>query len=235
MNISYKIIEFNPNTVKKYKKEGENIVFGDITHPDNLKHIGVDTASLIVIAISDAEATLRAVELSRKMNKDIYIIVRSEFITQIETLYKKGADIVISQDFEASLEISSYVLKYFGISDSIIKIKSDQLRKRHYKFFSQDSNLENQLKIADLAAINYFNETYFVFGNPKLIGKKIDDINDLIFSIFKDGIRIIAIIREDKVITDILEDLIIEKMDTLIIYGEQGKLDDTVEFLNNFK
>ncbi|MFN7013914.1 MAG: NAD-binding protein, partial [Bacteroidia bacterium] len=136
LNIPYKIIEINPNTVKKFKKEGEEIVFGDITKRENLLHLGIEKAQMMVIAISDWEATLKSVSIARKLNSDLKIIVRTEFVAQIEPLYKAGANIVISQEFEASLEIAAYVLKTLGIAGPIVRLKSEQLRKRHYRFFS---------------------------------------------------------------------------------------------------
>ena len=232
LNISYRIIDMNPATVKKYKEAGEPIVFGDITQLDNLKIIGIEEAALLVIAISDAEATKKAIGISRKSNPELQIIVRSEFITQIENLYELGANVVISQDFEASLQIASYVLKFFGIAEPIAKIKSDQLRKRHYQFFTE-GQATNQLKIAELAAVKYFNETYLALENPGLVEKRIIELNERLMQNFS-YVRIIGIIRNDTIITEIGEEVRVDRMDTLIVYGEQQKLDMAVEYLDNY-
>ncbi|HET6245840.1 MAG: cation:proton antiporter [Bacteroidetes bacterium] len=233
LNISYRIIDMNPATVRKFKEAGEPIVFGDITQLENLKRIGIEKATMLVIAISDAEATQKAIDISRKNNPDLQIIVRSEFISQIENLYDLGANMVISQDFEASLQIASYVLKFFGIAEPIAKIKSDQLRKRHYRFFTEDQAVENQLKIAELADIEFFNETYLAIENPGLIGKKVIKINSQLMQVFKKA-RIIGLIREDIIITEFGEDIKVERLDTLVVFGTQDKLDMAVEYLDNF-
>jgi CPA2 family monovalent cation:H+ antiporter-2 len=51
-----------------------------------LKIAGVDKAKLIVIAISDPISTRRIVTLARRINPDIYIIVRTRYVSEIEEL-----------------------------------------------------------------------------------------------------------------------------------------------------
>ncbi len=234
LNIPYKIIEINPHTVKKYKRAGENIVYGDITQQDNLKRIGVDKAEMIIIAISDALATSAAVKISRALNPHIKIIVRSEFITQIEALYKVGADTVISQDFEASLEIASYVLKHYGITDSIIRLKSDQLRKRHYKFFSKHTQgAETHLKLAELASIYFLNYGYYVLGNANLVGNKFSEIENKLEKEVESA-QLIGLIRGKNILKDNVSDFFLEETDTLIVYAKQEKMDQAVEWLDAF-
>lgn len=234
LNIPYKIIEINPNTVKKYKRAGENIVYGDITQQDNLKRIGIEQAEMIIIAISDAVATSTAVKISRSLNPEIEIIVRSEFITQIEALYKVGANTVISQDFEASLEISSYVLKHYGIAESIIKLKSDQLRKRHYKFFSKHTEgSETHLKLAELASVYFLNYGYYVLGNANLVGNKFSEIEFKLEESVESA-QLIGLIRGKNILKENVSDFTLEPTDTLLIYSRQEKMDAAVEWLNAF-
>jgi monovalent cation:H+ antiporter-2, CPA2 family len=230
LNIPYKIIEINPNTVKKFKKEGEDIVFGDITKRDNLLHLGIDKARMMVIAISDWDATLKAVTTGRQLNPDLKIIVRTEFVTQIEPLYKAGANVVISQEFEASLEIAAYVLKTLGIAGPIVRVKSEQLRKRHYRFFSGTMN-GAQSKIAELAEISHINEAYIVMGDSRLIDVA---MRRLIENMNPEEVSIIGIVRGEQLIMNPSPDFVIEKMDMLILFGLQKKIDETVERLDNF-
>ena len=230
LNIPYKIIEINPNTVKKFKKEGENIVFGDITKRDNLLHLGIDKARMMVIAISDWDATLKSVTTGRQINPNLKIIVRTEFVTQIEPLYKAGANIVISQEFEASLEIAAYVLKTLGIAGPIVRLKSEQLRKRHYGFFSGRS-FGVQSKIVELAAISHINEAYTVLGDSKIIGKSIGILKT---SIHTDDVNIVGIVRGENIIINPPDDFLIDSMDMILLFGKQNKIDETVEILDNF-
>lgn len=229
LNIPYKVIEINPNTVKKFKKEGEDIVFGDITKHDNLLHLGIDKALMMVIAISDWDATQKAVTFGRQINPDLKIIVRTEFVSQIEPLYKAGANVVISQEFEASLEIAAYVLKILGIAGPIVRLKSEQLRKRHYGFF-EGRVIGTQSKIAELASISNLNEAYSVIGDSKIIGKSIKEIRN---HLHPDDVNIIGIVRAESIFINPADDFLIENMDMILLFGKQNKIDETVEILDS--
>ncbi|MCW8822990.1 MAG: cation:proton antiporter, partial [Ignavibacteriaceae bacterium] len=51
--INYIVIEMNPDTVKKERAKGENIIFGDISREEVLQKARIKTAKVIVVAISD--------------------------------------------------------------------------------------------------------------------------------------------------------------------------------------
>jgi CPA2 family monovalent cation:H+ antiporter-2 len=232
LSIPYRVIEINPATVKKFRSKGERIVYGDITQPANLTMMGIENASMIVIAISDADATKKAVEISRKMNPSIQIIVRSEYVTQIESLYRCGANIVISQDFEASIEVASYVLKHFGVANRIVHIQANALRKQHYKFFMHEGVFSHKVNLAKLAAIEKLHEIFFVLLDSTLIGKKITEIH------FPDDmgcVGIIGVIRDGVVLTSQNAEVVIEPADTFILYGDQKKLHRAISFLESFR
>ena len=63
----------------------------------------------IVIAISDASATRRIVEMARRLNPSVYIIARTRYTKEVNPLYSLGANDVIPEEFETSIEIISRV------------------------------------------------------------------------------------------------------------------------------
>lgn len=229
LSVPYTIIEINPHTVKKYKKEGEDIVFGDVTRQDNLLHLGIDRAFMMIVAISDWEASLRAVTIARRLNPSLKIIVRTEFVKQIEPLYMAGADVVISQEFEASLEIAAHVLRTFGIASSIIRLKAAQLRRRHYGFFTRNI-VGPQSKIAELASIVNLHEMYTVLGNTSLAGRNIGVVKNLLHPT---GVAIVAVLRGNEVYQQFSDDFLINERDSLLLYGPQNKIDEAIERLDN--
>jgi CPA2 family monovalent cation:H+ antiporter-2 len=230
LQINYKVMDLNASLVKKYQEQGENIFFGDSTRIDNLEHFGVKQARLLVIAITDNEATISTVRLARQLNAALHIIARTENISEIKRLQEAGADEVISQEFEASIEVTTSVLKFFGISEPLIKLKTDNIRKYNYGFFEKNDN-GNRLKISDLASIKEFNHSYFVNPNSALAGKCIDDIYKSchIFS----HISIIGIIRNKEIISHPPGDTQIETLDTIIIFGRQDYLDKAINHFEN--
>lgn len=104
--ISYTVVEFSEKVASRFQEDGEPIYGGTGTDAEVLKNAAVDRARTVVIAVHDpaeAEAITMAV---RSLNPHAYIIVRSQFAAEVETLKKLGADEVIHERMEAARKIS---------------------------------------------------------------------------------------------------------------------------------
>jgi CPA2 family monovalent cation:H+ antiporter-2 len=133
--IAYAILEMNPQTVKKASKAGEPIYYGDAISEVVLAHIGIKRAQCAVFAISDPVATRSAVATARRLNPELYIIARTRYILEIEQLYAAGADTVIAEEFETSLEIVRRILQRMGYAPGVIDRETLNIRQRRYERF----------------------------------------------------------------------------------------------------
>ncbi len=133
--IKYIAIEANHLTVKSERKKGIKIIFGDASRPETLEHAHIDKARIMVVAISDAAATRRLVSQARSMNKNIHLIVRTRYITEMEPLYALGANEVIPEEFETSIEIFSRVLRNYLVPHDRIEECIGEIRKDSYQMF----------------------------------------------------------------------------------------------------
>lgn len=134
-NIPYVIIEMNPQTVRHERKKGQPIIHGDATHEVVLEYAGIKTARILVVAISDTEGTRKIVRLARRLNPNIYIIVRTRYVEEVNTLYELGADEVIPEEFETSIEIFTRVLEQYMVPKHEIEKSVAQVRADGYKMF----------------------------------------------------------------------------------------------------
>jgi len=226
LNIPYVIMDLNPATVRNYKAQDEPIHFGNIDRMSNLKSLGIAHASLLVIAINDIEAAGRAVTLARKLNPSINIIVRSNFISQVEKLYQLGADLVLSQDMETSLIFLYHILKFYKMPDHVSRIQTNLLRKEHYRFFIREDTQESW-KVALLEFIEQDNELFFIGPFSKHVSRKIGDLEPFSY----DSMEIIGVIRNNKVITESLHSVIIENYDTIIFSGNHKKVYEALNWM----
>jgi CPA2 family monovalent cation:H+ antiporter-2 len=118
--IPYLIVEMNPVTVKKEKAKGEPIYYGDASQGAVLEHVGVHNARIMVVAIPDPVATRMVVSSARSLNPRLHIITRTRYLPEMKPLYDLGANEVIPEEFETSVEIFSRVLaKYLIPRDEI--------------------------------------------------------------------------------------------------------------------
>jgi CPA2 family monovalent cation:H+ antiporter-2 len=103
--IPYTILEMDPEMVRTEQARGEPIYYGDATHESVFQHADIKDARIVVIAISDPAATRRITAISRRLNPKVHIIVRTRYLQEVKPLYELGADDVIPEEFETSVEI----------------------------------------------------------------------------------------------------------------------------------
>jgi CPA2 family monovalent cation:H+ antiporter-2 len=133
--IPYVIIEMNPEVVRYEKEKGESIYYGDATQEAVLKHADIENARIVVVAINDPAATRRITESVRKLNAKVHLIVRTRYLQEIEPLYELGADEVIPEEFETSVEIFTRVLMKYLIPRDEIERFVAEVRSDAYEMF----------------------------------------------------------------------------------------------------
>jgi CPA2 family monovalent cation:H+ antiporter-2 len=133
INAPYLIVELNAQTVRNARAEGEPAFYGDATRDEILKALAVDRARLLVIAISDPSATRRMVRVARDLNPKLHIIARTRYVVEIPELTRLGANIVIPEEFETSIEIFARVLAHYNVAREDIDRLVAEIRSSHYQ------------------------------------------------------------------------------------------------------
>lgn len=131
--IPYVVLDGNSEIVRKMRKKGEPIYFGDGNSPDQLKRLGIAGARLMVIAISDAASSRRIVSIARNANPDLHIIVRTRYLAEVADLKSLGASEVIPEEFETSIEIFSRVLYHYRFPENAIVDMAEKIRRDNYQ------------------------------------------------------------------------------------------------------
>jgi CPA2 family monovalent cation:H+ antiporter-2 len=119
--VPYAVLEINAGTVRAAAAAGEPIHFGDGTHETILLHVDADKARAIVVVIDDPAGARRIVEMARRVAPEAYIIVRSRYLREVEPLLHLGADEVIADEMEVSIEVFSRVLSRMLVPREDIK------------------------------------------------------------------------------------------------------------------
>ena len=132
LQLPHAIIETNPYTIGGEKKRGEKIIFGDASREEVLKHARVETARIMVVAISDAAASRRIAALARQLNPAIHIIVRTRYLLEVEPLLRLGVNEVIPEEFETSVEILARVLRTLLVPHDEIERCVAEIRRDGY-------------------------------------------------------------------------------------------------------
>lgn len=132
-DIDYVVLELNPETVRQARKRGEPVYYGDCTRPAVLEHVGLDSARQLVVAISDPASTRRAVEAARRSNPTLHIIVRTRYLSEVQELRLLGANVIIPEEFETSVEIFAQVLREYDVPRNLIFDLIERVRSEQYE------------------------------------------------------------------------------------------------------
>ncbi|QLA17652.1 monovalent cation:proton antiporter family protein [Desulfolutivibrio sulfoxidireducens] len=131
--IDYTILEMNPDTVRTQAAKGQPIAYGDATHPAVLEHAGIHKARVLAIVVSDPVAVRRITDTARKTNPSVHIIVRTRFVNEIGPLRELGANDVIPEEFETSIEIFTRVMTKYMVPRMDIERFVDEVRSESYE------------------------------------------------------------------------------------------------------
>ena len=129
--IPYIISEMNPDTVEKYRAT-EPIRHGDASFPLVLEHLGASTARALAILTSDPAGSRAIIANARAMNPSLHIIVRTRFLGNLDSYKEVGANEVIPEEFETSLEVFARVLNHYLVPRQTIDQYVSAIRRENY-------------------------------------------------------------------------------------------------------
>ncbi len=149
-SIPYIVIDMNPEVVRVKKLEGEHIFYGDAAQSSVLEHAGIYTAKSIVVTAGDPASAKRIIEVARRLNPQIHIIARTHFLSELDKFYAFGADEVISDEFESSIELFTRVLHRYLVPSNEINSLGLTLRADHYEMLR---NPDRSIRVGKLSKI----------------------------------------------------------------------------------
>ena len=134
-HIPYVALEQNGQLVRRARLERTPIFFGDGTRTEVLEKVGIEHARVLVFAIAAPAEERRGVAVARHLSKSVRIVVRTRYVSEIEELRRLGADEVIPEELETSVEIFARVLRRYGVEVNRIRRLVDEVRGDHYGMF----------------------------------------------------------------------------------------------------
>ncbi|MEM9379496.1 MAG: cation:proton antiporter [Planctomycetota bacterium] len=219
--ISYRILEMNPDRVREERAKGTPIVLGDSSRADALVQAGLLQAKVVVVAINDAAATRRAVALARRLAPGVQVIVRVRFLADTEELLRLGANQVIPEEFETSLEIFGRVLRELHVPRGMIAVQTELVRREGYQLLRAPVAEERHLAVVGEILANTAVDTLFVGTDCASCGKTLAEIEFRT----RTGATVLAAVRGDDEIHGPGADHRLEPGELLIVRGNHEQLD----------
>lgn len=219
-DIPFIVLETNPDTVVEEREKGTNIIFGDAVYPEVLHQANIEKARIIVIAINDPTAVQKIVTQVKDINPNVFVIVRTRHVAEVETLLNIGADEVIPEEFETSIEIFARVLVKYLIPRNQIEKFIQEIRSADYQMFrtlaDDISPMQNlKLQFPDLRL-----SSFIIDENSQLAGKSLGELDVR----NKYGFSIFAIKRKNEVISNPNASTVLQKGDIVLILTKSDEI-----------
>ena len=228
-SIPYIVLDLNNETVREMRKKGEPIFYGDGTSPEILHKLGLSTARMLVIVISDPASTRRMVRLARKENPRIYIIVRTRYTAEVEDLLHLGANEVIPEEFETSIEIFAKVLHRYQVPRNLLFNQIERIRSGSYEALRRMELPVKSLPEKCEIITDIETETYQIGEQTPATDHSIRDLK--IRS--RTGATVIAVRRDGRIIPSPDPDFIFKIGDVIYLIGEREKVLKAIELLES--
>ncbi len=220
--IDYVILEMNPDTVRRERAKGEPIMYGDASQGAVLDHINVAKARILAVVISDPAAIGRIVATARAHNPGLHIVVRTRFVAEIEPLMQLGAQEVVAEEYETSVEMFIRVLSTYLVPKSDIERFVREIRAEGYGMLRR-----SMLNTADSCSLegtcSTFGATVLVVAPGAFVaGKSLVDSK-----LRKEhGLTVVAVQRDGKTQINPDPEWVFIAGDRVHVFGEQALITD---------
>lgn len=218
-------LDLDSELVQKAKLAGDNVIYGDPTHPEILDAAKLKYAKVLVISFNDLRASMRILSSVRSKYPVLPVLVRCHDEYELKILKESGATQVIAELFEESLTLSHHLLKLINISPQKITEIMQEVRSKDYDIlkkvftggFGEETNLEPEAQ--QLRPILIREGAYAV-------NKQLKDLQ-----LRESGIEIVAMRRNDTKQFTPHGNIKLNAHDILIAYGTSNNLESAEQKL----
>ena len=129
-NIPYVAFENDAKLVSQLHAKGVPVYFGNAARPELLRRVHAHDAPAIVLTMDHPASALQAVRGIRREFPEVRLFARSRDERHARDLKRAGANVVVPETLEASLQLSAFVLEGMGLDeryvDDIVDRERDQ-------------------------------------------------------------------------------------------------------------
>ncbi len=226
-NTPFVVLDLDGEIIRQALQQDIQAQFGDYTQRETLIRAGIHKARMIVFTVPDTLAAEQAVRLSRSLNPDVYILVRVPYASQVEEMNAAGADQVIPEEFETSVEIFSRVLREYHIPNNVIEQQVELARLEGYSMFRGLSlNLESMQKFSTYLTAS-LTESFHVQEDSWCHEKSVAELG---LTTGADA-KLIAVVRGNDIHANPEEAFRLRMGDIVILFGRHAPLNRSIRTL----
>jgi Kef-type K+ transport system membrane component KefB/Trk K+ transport system NAD-binding subunit len=125
--LSFLVVDYNIDIVKRLIKEKVDVFYGDASEVDTLKELNLTQTKLVISTIPDFETNLLIFEEYKKANSDGIYIATAYSNQDALDLYKRGIDYVIMPYFLGGEYAANLIAKNMFDKEKYLEFKNRQI------------------------------------------------------------------------------------------------------------
>ena len=227
LDLPYRIIEQNFNSVKSLKAAGEDVVYGDASSEEILEAAGIHDAALVIITASGVSMTAAIARQVKALRPDVKIIIRVQYSREAQELKSLGDVELIVAEYEITVELIGKALTSYGVAREEIESCMFNARKELGLSLSNLSDyIRNTLDLPAWEAISMI-RTHTITDTSKAVGSSLRELELRT----KTDSTLVAVYRDKKGAIPADGDFSFKSGDVLYLIGNDQAVDRAVELL----
>jgi monovalent cation:H+ antiporter-2, CPA2 family len=228
VRLPHLVVDLDPDAVALGQERGSPVLVGDIGSALVQREAGVPRAKVLVLALSDPTATRHSCRVARSLSSELFIIVRTRYVDEIDQLYAAGANQVIPEEFETSIEIFTAVMRELHVPGNVIQAQITLLRQERYSLLRGRRLQGAILEQLPTILLERTTDTFLLLQESPAVGRTLGGIG-----IGTDGeARLVAVVRGGRPLTAVAPDFPLRVGDTLVVTGTHAEVDRVFERLH---
>ena len=227
LSIETVVLEMNSDNVTKGRERGDPVYYADATSEEALGHAHLESCRAVVVMINDHGATKRVLATIDRMQVDVPVFVRTQYLAGIDDFIKFKTTGVVACELEGGLEVLSRVLRKLEVPKNLIIREIDNARaltiNSERKFKENALPLHEHKQLSGLLV-----ENILLMKGSRAEGKSAREL-DLAD---KTGVLLIAIKRGDKLLIHRLAETEMTEGDTVYCIGQKEDLESISEWFD---
>lgn len=220
LSIETVVLEMNSDNVTLGRGKGDPVFYADATSEEALGHAHLESCRAVVVMINDHGATERVLATIDRLQVNVPIFIRTQYMTGVEDFEKFNPSAVVACEVEGGLEVLSRVLRKLEVPRNLIIREIDHARSQTMQsdreFKEEALPIRDHQELRDLTV-----ENILLIQGSRAEGKSPKQL-DLAE---KTGVLVIAIRREEKLLLHRLADTNLEVGDVVYCIGEKADLE----------
>ena len=221
------VIDQSESIIQQLREAGVPYVYGNCVSLHVLETAVVNNARGLAIALPDPMSTRLCIKRALELCPDLNVVVRATNDKSIEVLYQLGAREVVQPEFEASLEMATYILTDVGLSPDVVQREMQQIRNRHYLDLRPEQSATEVSHDLLQATQDMNSRWYLLPSNSPLIGMTLEEADMRYLT----GVSLMAIRRAEGEEIDYPDaSTELSEGDRLLVVGSNGEMAALDEF-----